>query len=533
ASDGSWYYYDNYLVKMTAADLVDDTFGANGVVNPVFDPTTFLIEEGQSVSLLATVPQGDEEGDNGCLERYTAAGQPDLAWGADGRSYIAGTDAAVSFGNSVFDASGRIVVLGSPWMGDGCLARFNADGTIDESFSYDGMIGLAESSHAVCVTPQSTDQPVVAGFTLQGNGAYSHVNRFQENGDDDPTYFQWLPFSPGLNQQRPTDAVTMPDDQVAVLANISDINSNGIQTTGVAMFTPSGAVNTAFGTNGVFQQVQQGYQSAGFITLDPDGNIMCAVAESDGQDVMGITFYKLDTLGVPLASFGTNGFKHVDLPTAPYGVTIRSKPLFLPDGRFHLTFDVHSNDFYGAQLARFLPSGDLDPSFSGGLVETLSSGVLGMPCLLSDGSIIGPSASQNMGEAYIQKFLPTGEVDLAFGTDGTLTITDPDRFSFAAAHALVDGDDEVFISGILSYTSGWNTNHFDQYLFHLAPDFNTSAGASAAAGTADRVLIYPSPVTDEFTVRLAAPGSAATQVRAFDAIGRNTPVEFVRSNANG
>lgn len=529
ASDGSWYYYFNSLVKMTAADVVDATFGTSGALSPVNGPTWVSVQEGGPIHMVGAMASGGQQSDNGFAARYTPDGQVDATWGVNAQAYFTGNDAWAQGGNAIFDASGRIVVMGRPWSSSGCMARFDTDGVIDATFSFDGIVSLAQSDAAVSVTSQSSDQLVVAGFTIQGNGANGHVARFNADGAWDATYFEGLPFSAGLNQQRPTDVVTMPDDQVAVIANLTDINSGGVQTAGVAMISTSGDVNTSFATNGVFQQVQQGYQAAGSITLDPDGNLLCTVAELDGTGEFGILFFKLDPSGALVASFGNGGFQHVDLPQSAYGLQFMGKPHFLADGRFYLCFHVSGGDYYGGHVARFLATGELDPAFNGGIIATYPNSLPGTIGLLGDGSVICASVDEVDGVMHVQKFQPTGLSDAAFGDAGNLDISDALRLRWSTAHVLVGPNDRVFVSGVLNHVSGWNTSNFDPYLFHLDPDFSTDVEARGPLDT-HAPLVFPSPTVDEFTVRLAASPMARTM--AYDATGRIAPIEAVRRTAD-
>ncbi|MGW9069779.1 calcium-binding protein [Streptomyces yangpuensis] len=179
------------LARYNAADgSLDTTFDGDGKVFTEFGG----LQEGSTAYALALQPDGRivAAGDTTeglvrdfALARYNADGSPDTTFSGDGRT-------TTDFGSMdtaqdvVVQSDGRIVAAGGSSPGRFALARYHADGTPDTSFSGDGRVttdlgGPQGGGSAHDVVQQSDGRLVAAGG---GNGDFA-LARYHTDGSPD------------------------------------------------------------------------------------------------------------------------------------------------------------------------------------------------------------------------------------------------------------------------------------------------------------------------------------------------------------
>lgn|SRR5436190_3988248 len=113
------------------------------------------------------------------LARYTARGRLDPSFGRGGKvltTFGAGGNADASA--VALQPDGKIVVTGTDLMGgksDFALARYNADGTLDQSFGNGGRVvtKVGDEDHAFGIVVQPDGKVVIAGSAAAGTDAES------------------------------------------------------------------------------------------------------------------------------------------------------------------------------------------------------------------------------------------------------------------------------------------------------------------------------------------------------------------------
>jgi uncharacterized delta-60 repeat protein len=183
--------------------------------------------------------------------------------------------------------------------------------------------------------------------------------------------------------------------------------------------------------------------------------------------LFGLTLVALCLLGVssaadftPLAgdldpSFGSGGIVVAQSLGSIRGIAVQ------PDGKIVVAGESDA----GFSLARFLPDGSPDQSFgSGGHVATsfADGGVVGAVALQSDGKIVvaGGNNRTVMGNSafVLARYTPSGSLDPNFGADGITKTVIPTAYppSDAAADALaVLPDGKILAGGTSSHGDGY------------------------------------------------------------------------------
>ena len=125
------------------------------------------------------------------VARYNTNGSPDSTFSDDGKQItdFGATDEAVSV---VIQPDGKIVVAGNSDT-QFAIARYNTDGSLDNTFSGDGklIISLGFADVFKSVALQSDGKIVMAGYTFTDanyDSAYFAIARFNSDGTPDNTF---------------------------------------------------------------------------------------------------------------------------------------------------------------------------------------------------------------------------------------------------------------------------------------------------------------------------------------------------------
>jgi uncharacterized delta-60 repeat protein len=388
----------------------------------------------------------------------STAGFLDTSFGAPNGYVVTNINSSASSvrqssGNGVaIQTDGKIVVAGSApdSRGNGALAllRYNADGSLDNTFGSGGIVltTLAKFSSSSApagwgpVAIQSDGKIVVAGSQLIAINNQNFPNTFD---------FEWV----------------------------------------LARFNANGTLDTTFGggrhPSGIAQyNLGIGADHANGLQIQPwDGKIVVVgntTSSSTGDDV---AVGRFNTDGTPDRTFGSAGFAYYAVGgsvDSASGVALQSDHKIVVAG-------VSNNlDL----VLRYNPDGTLDTSFNGtGIVNTGPlTGASGV-ALQSDGSIVvsgseGGGASQ---QAALARFTSTGTVDTTFGSNGSAVING----LTGANDLLVDPNTagEFDVSGFLKSGTGSSTTYGDA-IARVQANGSLDTGFGANAGVSDYLAPY-------------------------------------------
>lgn len=310
-------------------------------------------------------------------------------------------------------SDGKVIVAGSTTNGNFAVARFNVDGTLDDtSFGMYGVavydVGGADTTTAVAV--QADDKIVVCGNT----GTNVAIVRFNSGGSIDPTFNGGQVVIDFANDSA-TDVTLQPDGKILVAGTVGyDFLVLRLTTTGLldVSFNGTGyALTDLGGTSG-----DRGHT----VLVQPDQKIAVAGITNSGDNDFAVVRYNSN--GSLDATFGSGGFAVFDFPSSRIDSLLAAS--LQADGKFVLigTSKFAGSDFDFA-LARLTTAGVLDATFgTGGLVLTplgLSDDSARAGIILSDGRILaGGYSTVNDDEGAVVRYLSNGAVDTTFGNSG-------------------------------------------------------------------------------------------------------------------
>jgi uncharacterized delta-60 repeat protein len=286
------------------------------------------------------------------VARFNPDGTPDGSFGFLGYNTIDFTGGADYGLDMALAPDGKIVVAGTVFNGHNVfgVARFNANGTLDNSFDADGKqffdFGVRAGDPAANAVVVQPDRKIVLGGRV---GAAFALVRFDESGSVDGTF--------GSSGAVFTDLGGV--DVINELKNTGDggVLAAGTRETGsvdfaLARYTSTGALNTAFGVGGIAIADLGGYDEALAMDMRYDGTIAVA-GRSDSR--FAVAQFRPDGT-LDTGFFGT-GYNTTDLAggsEAATGVAFSSD-------RIVLTGYNNVNNNYNIGLSRFeTTAGTLD-----------------------------------------------------------------------------------------------------------------------------------------------------------------------------
>ncbi len=343
-----------------------------------------------------------------------SAGQLDPTFGNVGRVVTSFSDQTYSYNQANAEAlqsDGKIVVAGNA-LESGGLARYNADGSLDQSFGVGGRIttSLLEQVTGVAVLPNG--DILATGPSFQSS--FSHLEfgvvQFLPDGSVDTTHF-------GQNGLATADfngfsstpyALTVQSDGKIVVAGTGE-STSGNNDFAVARFNSTGNLDFTFNNTGR-ELVDFGSSNdvARDVKIDANNNILLAGWAATGtQGDLNFALARLNPGGMLDNTFGNQGKVTTDFgqnrDDAAYSVVIETGGFIVAGG--YATLQKGANTDTDFALARYNSSGQLQNGFgTNGLVTTdfnqgqsYSNDQISQLALQSDGKIVAVGRAFEVG----------------------------------------------------------------------------------------------------------------------------------------
>jgi len=339
-------------------------------------------------------------------------GLPDLGFGINGSSVVV----SLVLSSAALQPDGKIVVAGTTnGTSDFMLARYNTNGTLDQSFGNAGVVisdigSAVDYLNAVVIT---TDGKIIAGGSSRVNG----IDQFT-----------------------------------------------------LVYFTPSGIRDNSVGNNGVITTDFDGqYSGIAALTVQPDGKIVAAgtVGSPSGSD-FGLARYNAD--GTPDLSFHSNGrtssdFAPLDRVTS---VILDNKGKIYVGG-----ISLEPNYQRRFRIAKYNADGLPDLTYNKGTGTVLGSfgnsdDILTHIRLMNDGSVIAAGQSDLNGvsrDVALLHINADGTTDPNFGNNG-LVLADYKNLDDESDFLLIQPDGKILAGGMSVNFSNFNDSWFSCFRFN-------------------------------------------------------------------
>jgi len=335
--------------------------------------------------------------DEFAVARYNINGTLDSTFSFDGIvSTLIGNTGNSTWNQSVaIQSDGKIIVVGQIYPFDFAVIRYNTDGTLDNTFSSDGKIitpvgSFIDESCAVAV--QSDGKIIVGGssYINLSNSSFALV-RYNTNGALDNTFGNngKIITSLGNGIAKGNSVAIQPDGKI-VVAGHSDNGSN--YDFAVVRYNTNGTLDNYFGSNGkITTSIGNGNDEGHSVVIQFDGKFIVAGStynsSSQGND---FAIVRYNTNGTVDSSFSFDGIVITPTFVGASSVAIQE------DGKYVVAG--------GYSLIRYNLDGTLDSTFSNdGIINPVFGGVNSdiSVAIQSDGKIIAVGTSVNVYDKFI------------------------------------------------------------------------------------------------------------------------------------
>ena len=318
---------------------------------------------------------------------------------------------------------------------DIALARYNPDGSLDQTFGNGGLVKTdfneMESARAVAI--QTDGKIVVAGSISRFDGTSDFaIVRYHEDGTLDSSFGQdGLVTTDFYNTDNfAADLAITPNGEIVVAGTVWWKTEFLDGDFAVARYDSDGNPDMTFGDHGKVIMHSEIHEDLTAMVLNPKGQIVLAGARTsvpgEGYNIDFVLF-RLNRDGSPDESFGIDGRVITDFSA----VDTLSDVALTPDGHIVAVGTVqHTPGRFDFVVARYDRNGRLDPSFgTGGSVITdfsMRDDFAFAVAVRPNGKIVVAGTSgfvigSSQNDFALARYERDGALDQSFGSGGLVT----------------------------------------------------------------------------------------------------------------
>lgn len=375
-------------------------------------------------------------------------GSLDLSFDSDGKVTTDFGDIDGGY-DVVLQPDGKIIVAGTGAAGGAfALARYNSNGSLDNTFDGDGKQstifgGKGDYGHSLAL--QSDGKIVVAGYTtILGLRQNFALARYNTNGSLDNTFGTGGKVSDSAGYENSAYATAIQSDGKIVVAGTSSSYSSTVGD--YYRF-----VLLRYNTNGTLDN-----------TFDGDGRVLCdsgknrdafALAiQADGKMIVAGTIdsnfalYRYNSNGSLDNTFGVSGKVITDIAITSldiiYSLALQSDGKIIACGT---TYNSSTNS--DIALIRYNTNGSVDNTFgtAGKVITSVAAFDEGTSlAILSNGKMIVAGAADD--KFAVLRYNSNGSLDNTFDTDGKVSTAI--GTSAAGTSVAIQSDDKIVVAGV-------------------------------------------------------------------------------------
>ena len=309
------------VLRYNSDGSLDNSFGSGGVaISTIPGVSTAAaavgIQNDGKIVITGTVQTNGSQNYYFCVERFATNGLLDAAFGSGG---VVLTPIGTGYSQAralAIQSDGKIVVGGYATVGltyDFALARYNLDGSLDDSFGLLGRVGTNFGSGSyglgLAVLTQPDGKIVEAGQafvpSIVGNLQYFGLIRFTNNGAADPSFGSGGGVLTAVGDyvyngvSTAADALALQPDGKIIAAGPGALGANTEYS--VVRYSANGSVDNSYASNGVamFNFADGGSDSPSGVALDALGRV---VVVGNANGTFGVARLQTDLALAPKLS---------------------------------------------------------------------------------------------------------------------------------------------------------------------------------------------------------------------------------------
>ncbi len=446
-------------------------------------------------------------------------GSLDASFDSDGivKTHVSGYSQAS--GDALLIQTDGKIVTGGPMSSGGTLryvvARYNADGSLDNTFGTNGIangVSLSANSLINGLALQQDGKILGTGYlrvsgvnnmtALRLNADGSYDTGFNTNG--------FHAINLGLGNSEANAIAVQSDGKVVFAGEVRDQSDYYMA---IIRLNADGSLDNSFSSNGWDTLNFGGTDNrCEALAIQPDGKIIVAGNGHNGWDP-DLALARYNTDGTLDNSFGTGGKVLLHYSIAE---TIRDIVL-QPDGKILACGYVVPGGYF---VMRLNSDGSLDTSFDsdGSVLGNDANSVANAVVWQDDGSILIAGATFANGSGtesdfFLRRYYYDGAPDNSFGTNGVV-YTDIDDGEYDAAYDIASQSDlKVAVSGRGGIQSSAATDI-------LVTRYITGLSVGVVDNTIQQTLIYPNPIQDKATLEYDLTSSQEVSINLYSLDGR-------------
>jgi uncharacterized delta-60 repeat protein len=284
---------DFLIVRYNNDGSLDETFNSNGIVTTDFSSdndeiNSIAIQEDGKIVAAGSAIVGAIY--HFALARYNTDGTLDQSFSDDGKIITEiGQNGDFAYGVAI-QSDDKIVATGlsvSGFYSDISLVRYNSNGTLDNTFSYDGKLMTDIGSlndYAMSLAIQQDGKIVVAGNSENGLNNDFTIVRYNTDGTLDDSFSedgkQTTPIGTGWDYAR--SLAIQPDGKLLV-AGYTEISL--LTHSVLVRYDSIGSLDSTFATDGIaITELSPNGDKVKSVTLQPNGRIVVAGSATTGSN---------------------------------------------------------------------------------------------------------------------------------------------------------------------------------------------------------------------------------------------------------
>jgi uncharacterized delta-60 repeat protein len=294
------YYYDAVVVRLNGNGTLDNSFDGDGI------KTIDLTQADEAFSLAlqqdGKILVGGYSSGNAMLVRLNSNGSLDGSF--NGAGYIINNFSSVVYSIGV-QPDNKIVAVGYQYgVGtDFAIARFNGDGTFDNSFDGDGkkLVDIGSGNDvAYSVAIQVDSKIVLAGYSNNGGNDDFSVIRLNADGSMDNSFDEDgkknIDFNNNYDEGR---SVLVRNDGKIFISGVSYDGSN--YDFGIACLNQDGSMDNSFDNDGKFAFTFSSgfFNIATCLLFQNDGKLLVGDYSSGNAGIIRLQINEVETLSCP------------------------------------------------------------------------------------------------------------------------------------------------------------------------------------------------------------------------------------------
>ena len=285
------------LTRLNSNGTLDNTFGTNGFA------TTKIVESSKSFSIAI---QNDDKiiatgyyfetggvGEGFALVRYNSDGTLDNNFGTNGIVITQISNDYDEAQSVAIQTDGKIIVGGfsgyffvGSYDTDFVLARYNSNGTLDNTFGIKGIVvfDISDRDFLNSIAVQKDGKILAAGNYRNGDHVDFAIFKFNSNGTLDNTFGAngFVLTHIGSDDAYCTSVIVQNDGKILACGNSRNGNDYDFN---VVRYNSDGTSDNTFGTNGtVTTQVGNSDDLVGAAAIQSDGKIILAGQTFNGKN---------------------------------------------------------------------------------------------------------------------------------------------------------------------------------------------------------------------------------------------------------